>query len=127
MTSLRAQPMEKLKMLNGNTQWVRGDTRRNIDTIYEWLEKKFEGKFLGNGHRTFTFRTIAKGTGINAHAVSTACKTLAYLKTPVVRLHARRLVSKEGVRTYHGVELIRRIPSEMPENKADGAPDHPTP
>jgi len=114
--SIRAQPMEKLEMQNGNTTWIRAETRRNMDKIYDWLEIKFEGKFLGNGQRTYTFLTIAKAIGVHHNRVSFACNKLAYLKNPVVRLHARKRVSKEGVRTYEGVELIRRISTKNADN-----------
>ena len=125
--SLMAQPMEKLEMLNGNTQWIRGDMRKNMDTIYDFLEKKFRDRFLGTGRVTYTYNIIAKHTGLDNHTVSNVCKIMAFLKKPVIRIHARRYIMKKGVKVYQGVELIRRIPSPEPEKEPKEADNSPIP
>lgn len=102
--SIRKGRKVKWNLYNGSTVYVGAETRRNMKSIYDYLESKNKDVT----RRFFpTINFLSKESGVSPKQVTYACMLMAMMEDkPLVRLHAR---SDQKGRVSTKIELLRRL------------------
>jgi len=100
---------EKIYMIDGNSVWMKDETKNNIKKIHDLL---FEERAKCNNKKAFrmSYSQIKHETGIANNQVRFAIWILAFKIDPWVRTKAKSYMSKNNkVMIVNKVELIKTL------------------